>query len=176
MNTMRINFRKVQAKELAMTYHRPANIGAVITFVIIYKNLHDHYQFGRKRFAYIMEQLYNDYMHHAAKMAEIDDTYSRILDKSPVTSKRDREEYNEAAEIAYKVCMLILCRYLKFGKKRLNDLQRYMKADMWCILEKRVKIIEFMNMLHESCAQNFGALDDWMKKYHRVYGEDGMPL
>lgn len=176
MNTMRINFRKVQAKELAMTYHRPANIGAVITFVIIYKNLHDHYQFGRKRFAYIMEQfdryqkrewgltqkevnevvtmqglneqLYNDYMHHAAKMAEI----------------------------AYKVCMLILCRYLKFGKKRLNDLQRYMKADMWCILEKRVKIIEFMNMLHESCAQNFGALDDWMKKYHRVYGEDGMPL
>ena len=178
MNTMQINFRKVHAKELAMMYHRPANIGAVITFVIIYKNLHDHYRFGRKRFAYIMEQfdryqqrewglnqeevnevvtmqglneqLYNDYMHHAAKMAETDDTYSRILDKPPVVSKRDREEYNEAAEIAYKVCMLILCRYLKFGKKRLNDLQRYIKADMWCILEKRVKIIEFMNMLHEN--------------------------
>lgn len=46
MNTMQINFRKVHAKELAMMYHRPANIGAVITFVIIYKNLHDHSKQG----------------------------------------------------------------------------------------------------------------------------------
>lgn len=204
MNTRQINFQKVHAKELAMAYHRPANIGAVITFVIIYKNLHDHYRFGSRRFADIMEQfkqyqrkswsltqkevnravvmhgldekLYNDYMQRAAKMAEIDDTYSRILDKPPVVNKRDRQDYNEAAEIAYKVCMLIVCRYPRFTKKRLNNLQRYIKEDMWCILEKRVKIIEFMNMLHEECAQDFGALKDWMAKYHRIYGEDGMPI
>lgn len=204
MNTRQINFRKIHEKELAMSYHRPANIGAVITIVIIYKNLHDHYRFGHRRFTDIMEQfeqhqqmpwkltqkkvnhvvamhgldetLYNDYMQRAVKIAEIDDTYRRILSKSPVASKQDRQDYNEAAEIAYKVCMLIICRYPRFTKKRLNNLQQYIKNDMWCILEKRVKIIEFMNMLHESCAQDFGALKDWMAKYHRIYGEDGMPI
>lgn len=57
MNTMQINFRKVHAKELVMMYHRPANIGAVITFVIIYKNLHDHYRFGRKRLRILWSSL-----------------------------------------------------------------------------------------------------------------------
>ena len=44
------------------------------------------------------------------------------------------------------------------------------------MIEGRVKIIEFMNMLHETSAQEFGALDDWIKKFGKVYQEDGLPL
>lgn len=201
---MKINFTAVRQKELENMYHRPANVGAVITLVIFYKNLKDHYGFGRKRFLYIMSQfeaiqknewrvtqrqvdetvyqkgldenLYHDYLQRAWKMVEQDDTYERIIGKKPVKNKADRDDYNESVEVAYKITMLILTKHLHFGKKRMNDLQKYVKEDMWCILEGRVKVIEFMNMLHKSCAQEFGALDDWIKKFGKVYRDDGLPL
>lgn len=199
-----INFDFIRQKELSQTKHRPENIGAVITLVILYKNLHDHYGFGRTRFLYIMDQfekvvnkewaltqaevddavgkrgldetLYRDYMQRISKTLDTDDTYRRLLGKSPVQNAQQRKGFNEAAEVGYKVTMLILTKYLGFGKKRLNDLQRYVKDDMWAILEGRVKVIEFMAMLHKSCAQQFGALDDWLAKYGKVYRDDGLPL
>jgi hypothetical protein len=200
----KIDFEKIKQDKLDQQYHRPANVGAVITLVIFYKNLKDHYGFGRKRFLYIMSQfaaiqhnewrmtqhqvdeavyrkgldetLYHDYLQRAWKMVESDDTYTRILGRKPVQNKTDREDYNESVEVAYKITMLILTKQLHFGKKRMNDLQQFVKKDMWCILEGRVKLIEFMNMLHESCAQEFGALDDWIKKFGKVYCDDGLPL
>lgn len=199
-----IDFDFLHRKELSQTKHRPENVGAVITLVIFYKNLHDHYGFGRKRFLYIMEQfkrlvnkewtltqaqvndavsergldetLYRDYMQRISKTLDVDDTYRRLLGRSPVQNAQQRRGFNEAAEVGYKVTMLILTRYLGFGKKRLNDLQKYLKEDMWCIIEGRVKLIEFMWMLHGSCAQEFGALDDWLEKYGKVYQDDGLPL
>ena len=199
-----INFDFIRQKELSQTKHRPENIGAVITLVILYKNLHDHYSFGRKRFFFIMEQfeklvnaewsltqqkvddivakrgldetLYRDFMQRISKTLDVDDTYRRLLGKSPVQNAQQRKGFNEAAEVGYKVTMLILTKELGFGKKRLNDLQQYVKDDMWAILEGRVKVIEFMNMLHESCAQDFGALDDWFEKFGKVYRGDGLPL
>lgn len=199
-----INFDFIRQKELSQTKHRPENVGAVITLVLFYKNLHDHYGFGRTRFLYIMDQfekvvnkewaltqaevddavgkrgldetLYRDYMQRISKTLNTDDTYRRLLGKSPVQNAQQRKGFNEAAEVGYKVTMLILTKYLGFGKKRLNDLQRYVKDDMWAILEGRVKVIEFMAMLHKSCAQQFGALDDWLAKYGKVYRDDGLPL
>ena len=52
----KIDFEKIKQDKLDQQYHRPANVGAVITLVIFYKNLKDHYGFGRKRFLYIMSQ------------------------------------------------------------------------------------------------------------------------
>lgn len=199
-----IDFDRLRQEKMDRQYHRPQNVGAVITLVIFYKNLKDHYGFGRKRFLYIMDQfaaiekkewkltqvevdkfvyergldekLYRDYIQRAWRMVETDDTYSRILGRQLIRNKAEREEYNEAAEVAYKIAMLVLTKFLHFGKKRLNDLQEYVKKDMWCVIEGRVKIIEFMNMLHETSAQEFGALDDWIKKFGKVYQEDGLPL
>lgn len=199
-----IDFDFLRQQKLARTKHRPENVGAVVTMVLLYKNLHDHYGFGRTRFQYIMDQferwvneewnitqkqvddvvarrgldetLYRDYMQRISKTLDTDDTYRRLLGKSPVQNAQQRKGFNEAAEVGYKVTMLILTKYLGFGKKRLNDLQRYVKDDMWAILEGRVKVIEFMAMLHKSCAQQFGALDDWLAKYGKVYRDDGLPL
>ena len=201
-----INFDFLRQQKLARTKHRPENFGAVVTMVLLYKNLHDHYGFGRTRFQYIMDQferwvnekwnitqkqvddvvgkhgldetLYRDYMQRCSKLVSknVDDTYFRIMGREPVRNAKERQGYNEAAEITYKTVLLILTKYLGFGKKRLNDLQRYLKDDMWCILEGRVKLIEFMWMLHTSCAQEFGALDDWLEKYGKVYRDDGLPL
>lgn len=199
-----IDFDRLRQEKMDRQYHRPQNVGAVITLVIFYKNLKDHYGFGRKRFFYIMDQfaaiekkewrltqaevdkfvyergldekLYRDYIQRAWRMVETDDTYSRILGRQLIRNKAEREGYNEAAEVAYKIAMLVLTKFLHFGKKRLNDLQEYVKKDMWCVIEGRVKIIEFMNMLHETSAQEFGALDDWTKKFGKVYREDGLPL
>lgn len=144
-----INFDFIRQKELSQTKHRPENVD---------------------------ETLYRDYMQRISKTLDTDDTYRRLLGKSPVQNAQQRKGFNEAAEVGYKVTMLILTKYLGFGKKSLNDLQRYVKDDMWAILEGRVKVIEFMAMLHKSCAQQFGALDDWLAKYGKVYRDDGLPL
>lgn len=201
---MEINFAAVYQKQLENTYHRPENIGAVITMTIFLKELHDHYGFGRRRFKSILEQmekiinenwyitkaqvdeivdvrgfddrLYRDYMQRISKTLDMDDTYKRIIGKEPIRGGKQREAFLEAAEVGYKGIMLILAKYSGFGKKRITDLQQYVKEDMWNILEGRVKIIEFMAMLHKSCAQKFGALNDWLKKYGKVYRDDGLPL
>lgn len=101
----KIDFEKIKQDKLDQQYHRPANVGAVITLVIFYNNLKDHYGFVRKRFMYIMSQfaaiqhnewrmtqhqvdevvyrkgldetLYHDYLQRAWKMVESDDTYTR---------------------------------------------------------------------------------------------------
>ena len=51
-----IDFDRLRQEKMDRQYHRPQNVGAVITLVIFYKNLKDHYGFGRKRFFYIMDQ------------------------------------------------------------------------------------------------------------------------
>ncbi|ERT60786.1 hypothetical protein HMPREF1250_0278 [Megasphaera vaginalis (ex Srinivasan et al. 2021)] len=54
MVPMGINWHKVHENKQAEQYHRPENIGAVITMVLLYQALHDTYGYGRATFAKIM--------------------------------------------------------------------------------------------------------------------------
>ena len=87
-----------------------------------------------------------------------------------------KKEYLEAAEVTYKLTSFILCTKYKFDKRKLNLLQRYVKNDMWALIDGKCKLTEFFWMLHTECRLEFGALDGWMKRYGKIYGEDGMPI
>lgn len=232
--------------------HRPDNIGAVITLCLFYKNLHDHYHYGKPKmedimacfgriqcsdwtitdadvkagryfhhyeteekrdapaltpelirnmkFAKVLEKpenrirhltdddidravdqygmngkLYADYMSKIVKVVGTDNTYKKILGHEPVKSSTDRKRYLEAAEVAYKLTVFILGTVMKFSKTKINSMQRYVKNDMWALIDGRCKMTEFFDMLNRECRLEFGALDDWKRIVGDVHRKDGMP-
>ena len=149
--------------------HRPDNIGAVVTLLILYKNLHDHFLYGKPKMDGIMKwfgriqngkwpglteqiinktndangmdaNMYHDYMHRVVKIVERDDTYKRILGRSPIRKSEDKKGYLEAADWTYKLTAFILCTKYKFDKRKLNLLQRYIKNDMWALIDGNCKL------------------------------------
>jgi len=200
-----LNWGAIRAAQAARTMHRPDNIGALVTLLIFYKNLHDHFLYGKPKMDGIMNwfgkiqngkwpgltgqtinktndangmdaNMYRDYMHRVVKIVEKDDTYKRILGRPPIRKSEDKKGYLEAAEVTYKLTSFILCTKYKFDKRKLNLLQRYVKNDMWALIDGNCKLTEFFWMLHTECRLEFGALDGWMKRYGKIYGEDGMPI
>lgn len=172
-------------------YHKPDNVGAVVTFTLIFQHLHDTYNYGRFKFAEIMNefekflqppypkyeqdyntlldvgldrQLYQDYLRRLPKAQEQDDTYSYVLGKQVFTNKKERERYIESAEVTYLLVLKILHEKCKFTKKRINKLQKYLKDAENSIFNKDVKIVEFMECLSQECKQRYGILEDYRKK------------
>ena len=184
-------------------YHLPDNIAAVTVMVVFYKNLHDHYRFGRRRFPAIMElfgkaqyikwdllrkkldsldhdagmdeRLFKDFMNKVQKVATTDTTYREILGSKPISGNDERVNYRNSAEIAYKMFLIVLHETYGFTPGKIKNVQRYVKDDLICINEGRCKLTEFFEMLEEECGQEIRALQDWKAKYGSVHGPDGMP-
>lgn len=185
-------------------YHRPANVGAVITLVFIFQYLHDQYGWGRYRFHSIMDefekfmqppypkykdefdtlvddgmdrQMYDDFLRWLPKSQDIDDSYTIILGHKIIKNKKDRDDFVEAADIAYVLTIKILHEQFNFKKERMKRLQRKLKFYTECVFEKRVRIIEFMDCMSRECGQHYGALNTFLKNHGPMLSyidEDGV--
>jgi hypothetical protein len=174
------------------TYHRPANVGAVVPFVLMFQYLHDKYEWGRYRFQDIMDefekfmkppypkyekeleklvdagldrQLYEDFMHWLPKTQDADDSYTVVLGHKSIRNKKERQELLEAADVTYILTFKILHEKYGFKKTKMNRMQEKLKFYNSCLCSKDVRIVEFMFCLAKECGQRYGALEEFVDKH-----------
>ncbi len=200
-NTVMINWGKVRWTIGKQQLHRPDNVGAVITFTLIFQHLHDTYGWGRYKFAEIMHefeefmhppypdyrhdyavladvgmdtQMFHDYLRRTPKMQEKDDTYRIVLGRPVFCGKVERGRYIESAEVTYLLNLRILHEKFKFKAKKIRRLQQHLKLYQRCIIDGDVRIVEFMQYLSMKCGQRYGALETYIQNTGKavdIFGE-----
>lgn len=154
------------------------------TTALIQQALHDTYSFNKRRFQRIEEQV-ETYSHEIEHSPETFSLYrQRLEDKGiqvqmlrdfirsmqkgiEVSGKAERLASEAAIEYTYTLMFLAIAELFKFGRERLQTLQKRIKLYTWCIRDGDVMVPEFMKCMAIECGQVHTNIDDW----ERVHGE-----
>lgn len=188
MNSISDVFRKKEMKRQNIRVEALKTCATDYSGTLMFLSLHDKYDFGNGRLERITKMFetlgdqekgfiheWKNYLISRGLKYPVLEKMSIDFAKYICTEKKDRIYVQEVANIvaaSFIVIMYCVSKEFGFAEKRLNDLVRYVKDEIYVVRKREVSIMEFMECLHVEC----NVYNEILEEYKRVKGVNKLPI